>query len=61
MVAAILKNTPHNVLRAGTGAKGPEVSREFKGEIQLLVSDFQMPGMSGVDFATAMTATLYRP
>jgi DNA-binding NtrC family response regulator len=30
-------------------------SRQFKGRIHLLPSDFQMSGMSGVDLATAMT------
>jgi DNA-binding NtrC family response regulator len=46
----------YNVLTARTGSKGLEQSRNFKGEIHLLLSDFQMPGgMSGTDLATAMT------
>jgi DNA-binding NtrC family response regulator len=46
----------YNVLSAGTGAKGLEQSRDFKGEINVLLSDFQMAGgMSGVDLATVMT------
>jgi DNA-binding NtrC family response regulator len=50
------ENTNYNILTANTGSKGLEQSRDFKGEITLLVSDFQMPGgMSGTDLATAMT------
>jgi len=46
----------YNVLSAGTGALGLEQSRKFKGEISVLLSDFQMEGgMSGVDLATTMT------
>ncbi len=40
---------------AGTGSKGLQLSREFRGEINLLLSDFQMPGMSGAELATVMT------
>jgi DNA-binding NtrC family response regulator len=46
----------YNVLTANTGSKGLEKSRNFEGEIHLLLSDFQMPGgMSGTDLATVMT------
>ena len=31
------------------------MSQQFKGEIQVLLSDFQMAGMSGIDLATAIT------
>jgi DNA-binding NtrC family response regulator len=55
LVSAILANDEYNILTASTGAKGLQQSREFKGEITLLLSDFQMPGMSGIDLATAMT------
>lgn len=55
MVADILKDARYNVLSARTGSEGLQVSQQFKGEIQMLVSDFQMPGMSGLDLATAMT------
>ena len=41
----------YNVLSASTGAKGLEQSRNFKDDISVLLSDFQMPGgMSGVDW-----------
>lgn len=54
-VAALLIESEYHVLTAVTGLKGLEKSREFKGDIHLLLSDFQMPGMSGVDLATTMT------
>jgi DNA-binding NtrC family response regulator len=55
VVSELLIDGGYNVLTARTGAKGLEQSREFKGSIDLLLSDFQMPGMSGVELATAMT------
>jgi DNA-binding NtrC family response regulator len=55
VVSELLTDGGYNVLTARTGAKGLEQSREFKGTIDLLLSDFQMPGMSGVELATAMT------
>jgi DNA-binding NtrC family response regulator len=49
-------NVEYNILTANNASKGLEVARNFKGEISLLLSDFQMPGgMSGVDLATALT------
>jgi DNA-binding NtrC family response regulator len=56
-VSGLLAENPgYNVLTASTGSKGLEQSRNFKGEIHLLLSDFQMPGgMSGTDLATVMT------
>ena len=58
VVSSVLAS--YNVLTAASGSTGLQQSRECKGEIDLLLSDFQMPGgMSGVDLATAMT--LERP
>jgi two-component system, cell cycle sensor histidine kinase and response regulator CckA len=59
VVAGLLGDEQYNILTAGTGAQGLQRSHDFKGQIHLLLSDFQMPGMSGVDLATAMT--LERP
>ena len=55
VVSELLVDGGYNVLTARTGAKGLEQSRNFKGTIDLLLSDFQIPGMSGVDLATVMT------
>lgn len=52
VISELLIDGGYNVLTACTGAKGVEQSREFNGMIDLLLSDFQMPGMSGVDLAT---------
>jgi DNA-binding NtrC family response regulator len=50
------ENDNYNVLTASSGSNALEQSRNFKGDIQLLLSDFEMPrGMSGADLATAMT------
>jgi CheY-like chemotaxis protein len=54
VVSELLIDGGYNVLTACTGAKGLEQSREFNGMIDLLLSDFQMPGMSGVELATVM-------
>jgi DNA-binding NtrC family response regulator len=60
VVSEVLRRDGYDILTANSGSKGLQTSREFEGEIALLLSDFQMPGgMSGVDLATAMT--LERP
>jgi CheY-like chemotaxis protein len=59
-VSGVLADGDYKILMASSGSMGLQQSREFKGEIDLLLSDFQMPGeMSGVDLAIAMT--LQRP
>jgi two-component system cell cycle sensor histidine kinase/response regulator CckA len=54
-VSEILADSKYNVLTAGSGSEALQQSRNYTGEISLLLSDFQMPGMSGVDLATEMT------
>jgi|SRR5579862_6025997 len=46
----------YSVLRASSGKEALQLSKSFKSEIYLLLSDFQMPGMSGVELATQITA-----
>jgi DNA-binding NtrC family response regulator len=46
----------YKVLGANSGKEGLQVSKDFKSEIYLLLSDFQMAGMSGVELATQVTA-----
>ena len=55
VVSELLIDSGYDVLTASTGAMGLAESRNFKGKIDLLLSDFQMPGMSGIDLATVMT------
>src|SRR5579863_10530889 len=55
-VSALLADQDYRVLPWGSGAEALLQSRAYPGEIHLLLSDFQMPGMSGVELATAMTA-----
>src|ERR1700728_2342129 len=54
-VSALLVDSNYKVLRAGSGVEALQQSRDYKPEIHLLLSDFQMAGMSGVDLATTMT------
>jgi DNA-binding NtrC family response regulator len=53
--AVLATGSRYNVLIASSGELGLLESRAFRGEIHLLLSDFQMTGMSGIELATAMT------
>ena len=63
--AAILKSVTgyldaeYTVLIAANGKEALQRSQDFKSDIHLLLSDFQMPGMSGVELATEIT--IHRP
>ena len=46
----------YNVLRASSGAEALQQSKDFKSEIHLLLSDFQMTGMTGIELATQITS-----
>jgi two-component system cell cycle sensor histidine kinase/response regulator CckA len=54
-VASVLKGRDLNLLLAGNGADALQLSQEYDGEIHLLLSDFQMPGMNGMELASAIT------
>ena len=58
-VSRLLVDTDYHVLTATSGAAALQQSRDYKGEIHLLLSDFQMPVMSGIELATQMS--LERP
>ena len=45
----------YRVLTADSGEDALKQSRNFKNEIHLLLSDFQMKGMTGIDLATQIT------
>jgi len=55
-VATLLADRDYLVLSWGSGVEALLQSRAYQGEIHLLLSDFEMPEMSGVELATAMTA-----
>jgi DNA-binding NtrC family response regulator len=46
----------YHVLTATSGEEALERSNDFKNEIHLLLSDFQMKGMTGIELATQLTA-----
>jgi two-component system, cell cycle sensor histidine kinase and response regulator CckA len=55
-VSEILAGNDYDVRTYKSGGEALRQSKDFKGEIHLLLSDFQMPGMSGVELATEMTS-----
>jgi YesN/AraC family two-component response regulator len=54
VISGILKNE-YEILTAASGSSAVQLAREQNGEIHLLLSDFDMPGLSGIDLATALT------
>jgi CheY-like chemotaxis protein len=45
----------YSVIIATSGAEALQRAKDFKSEIHLLLSDFQMPGMTGIELATELT------
>jgi PAS domain S-box-containing protein len=56
LVAEILESSGYAVLPAADGPSALELIRRSTGEIDLLISDVVMPGMSGPEVAAAVTA-----
>jgi CheY-like chemotaxis protein len=54
-VSGLLTDSNYHVLIASGGAEALEQSKKYKGDIHLLLSDFQMPTMTGVDLATEIS------
>ena len=54
-VSGLLVDAEYHVLTANSGAAALQRSKDYKGEIHLLLSDFQMPSMSGIELATQMS------
>ncbi len=46
----------YNVILANNGLEAVQRAHEFKEEIHLLLSDFSMAGMTGIEVATKITA-----
>ena len=51
----LLQEGGHYVLSARNGPEALRLSQDHPGDIDLLLTDFQMPGMSGIDLATEIT------
>jgi two-component system, cell cycle sensor histidine kinase and response regulator CckA len=56
LVAEILEASGFAVLQAGDGPSALELLRRHSGEVQLLVTDVVMPGMSGPEVAQAVVS-----
>ena len=54
-VSAMLVDGNYKVLTASSGSAALQQSRDCKSDIHLLLSDFQMAEMNGVDLATQMS------
>jgi DNA-binding NtrC family response regulator len=54
-VSELLVQSKYHVLTASSGKEALEQSRDCKGDIHLLLSDFEMPEMTGIGLATAIT------
>lgn len=50
----ILKDANYNVLLAESGANAIDLAANYAGSIDLLLSDVQMPGMTGPDLGKAL-------
>ena len=55
LVSEMFLGGNYEILTASTGESAIQLARGYKGEIQLLLSDFQMPEMSGIELATKLT------
>src|ERR1700679_1149996 len=58
-VSPLLVKCGYNVAWAATGNEALQKAREFDGVIALLLSDIEMPGMTGIELATQVS--LVRP
>ena len=56
-VSNVLSKRSYHVLTATSGPDALKKSKTHKGVIDLLLSDFQMPELSGVELATKITHT----
>ena len=58
-ISGFLPQSGFNVLFAGSGEDALKQSKEYNGAIHLLLSNLQMPGMTGIELGTKLT--LERP
>ena len=57
LAAEIFQESGYTVLDAPNGASALEITRRHEGDIDLLVTDLVMPGMSGMELADRVTAS----
>jgi len=55
VVSSLLAGEHYKVLTATSGIAASALAREYQHDIDLLLSDFEMPGLSGIELATQMT------
>jgi len=53
----VLKDANYNVLQADSGASAIDVAAQYSGSIDLLLSEVQMPGMTGPDLGEVLKKT----
>jgi YesN/AraC family two-component response regulator len=58
-ISGFLANREYNLFTASGGEKALHQSRQYQNEIHLLLTDIQMPGITGVDLAALIS--LERP
>jgi DNA-binding NtrC family response regulator len=51
----VLERDGYEVFVAGRGAEGIEVVRQFPEDIEMVISDFKMPGMDGLETLTEIS------
>lgn len=56
LVAAILRREDYTVLTCANGAEALELSRQYSGTIDLLLTDERMPHLGGIDLAISLRA-----
>ena len=55
LVSEILAGQGFDIITSGSGEDALKKSKGFEGEIALLLTDFEMPGISGIELATRLT------
>lgn len=50
----MLKKLGHQVLKAHSGSEGIKIFEVYKNRIELIISDFNMPGMNGQEVANTL-------
>ena len=54
IITAIVHGDGYHLLVASDGLEALELSRRYQGRIDLLISDIQMPRMTGIELATLL-------